>query len=139
MESISANKQDHRETSLDEKQLISQKRTGIRGVLIYMIFLFLLFIRKPVLFFTGWMAKGGALTCAVFSMGLFIGLCHKDTDPPEVPFSYGGLDEHTYVFMVVATCIGSFIMMWVGIAANWFYDVLLLRLAPPEYELRLFK
>ncbi len=40
--------------------------------------------------------------------------------------------------MLLGMLIAVFIIMCIGIADYWFYDILLLRLAPPEYELKLF-
>ncbi len=37
--------------------------------------------------------------------------------------------------MLLGMLITVFIIMCIGIAGNWFYDMLLLRLAPSEYEL----
>ncbi len=37
--------------------------------------------------------------------------------------------------MLPGMLITVFIIMCIGIAGNWFYDMLLLRLAPSEYEL----
>ncbi len=41
--------------------------------------------------------------------------------------------------MLLGMLIAAFIIMCIGIADYWFYDMLLLRLAPSEYELILFQ
>ncbi len=41
--------------------------------------------------------------------------------------------------MLLGMLIAAFIIMCIGIAGNWFYNMLLLRLAPSEYELILFQ
>ncbi|WP_273758152.1 hypothetical protein [Bartonella sp. AU55XJBT] len=72
-------------------------------------------------------------------LGFCLRLRDEDTVSYDTPVSYGELDEHTYWFMMLGILITAFIIMCIGIAGNWFYDILLLRLAPPEYELKLFK
>ncbi len=40
--------------------------------------------------------------------------------------------------MLLGMLIAIFIIMCIGIAVSWFYEIFLLRLAPPEYRLILY-
>ncbi len=81
-----------------------------------MIFLFLLLIRKPVIILTEF--RGSLLLLFILFAGYTAG-----ADPYE----------HQ-----TAMAIGYIVVMFLSAAANWGYDALLLRLAPPNYELILF-
>ncbi|WP_039761305.1 hypothetical protein [Bartonella queenslandensis] len=88
-------------------------------ICVFFLFLFLLFIRKPVIILTQFMAGGAFLMLFILWYGYMLG---------SEPY------EHQ-----TAMVIGYIIFAFFGLAANWGYDSLLLRLAPHDYEFALFQ
>ncbi|WP_019223235.1 hypothetical protein [Bartonella rattaustraliani] len=91
----------------------------ILKICVFFLFLFLLFIRRPIIILTQFMVGGSFLVLFMLWYGYMLG---------AKPY------EHQ-----TAMVIGYIIFVFLGLAANWGYDALLLRLAPPEYELILFQ
>lgn len=91
----------------------------ILKVCLFFLFLFLLLIRKPVLILTEFIAGGSLLVLFFLFTGYVAG---------AVPY------EHQ-----TATVIGYIVLIFLSLAANWGYDTLLLRLAPPDYDIMFFK
>ncbi|UNE53897.1 hypothetical protein [Bartonella machadoae] len=76
-------------------------------------------IRKPVIVLTEFLAGGSLLVLFILFTGYVSG---------AAPW------EHQ-----TAMVIGYIVIMFLSLAVNWGYDALLLRLAPPNYDLMLFK
>ncbi|MBA9083403.1 MULTISPECIES: hypothetical protein [Bartonella] len=129
MNSVSEVELNKVEESLHEQQPVPKKKRKrnlfIRILLffvarfLHLLFLFLLFIRTPVRAFLNFFA-GGSMLMVFF-------------------FVYGYLLDHETSFINMTIMIGGFIFACVCLSATWAYDTLLLRLAPPGYDLALFE
>ncbi|WP_019220177.1 hypothetical protein [Bartonella florencae] len=86
---------------------------------LFFLFLFLLLIRKPVIILTEFIAGGSLLVLFIFFTGYVAGAAPS---------------EHQ-----TAMVIGYIICIFLSLAVNWWYDTLLLRLAPSNYDFMLFK
>nr|WP_015060449.1 hypothetical protein [Bartonella sp. TT0105]ADN97102.1 hypothetical membrane protein [Bartonella sp. TT0105] len=91
----------------------------ILQICLFFLFLFLLLIRRPVIVLTEFIAGGSLLVLFIFFTGYVAG---------AAPF------EHQ-----TAMVIGYIVLIFLSLAVNWWYDTLLLRLAPSNYDFMLFK
>ncbi|PIT70398.1 hypothetical protein CEV08_04230 [Bartonella tribocorum] len=124
MDTIPENTQNAKEETLHKKHRILQKTmriifVGKSKILIFYIFLFLLLIRRPVLSVLNFFAGASALSLLFFFFGSMIGSEILGKDAPII-------------------IIGMVIFLFGSLTASWFYDALLLRLAPAKYEIMLF-
>lgn len=87
-------------------------------ILLFLLFLILLFMRRPFLAFLDFLAFGSALSLFTIGFGLLAG---------------GTLPYKIVVIIVFIIVFCS------SLCGRWFYDTLILSLAPSEYKLTLFK
>ncbi|EJF88109.1 hypothetical protein [Bartonella melophagi] len=128
MNSISEVELNKTEESLHEEPPVSKKKRKrnlfIRiflffiGRFLHLLFLFLLFIRTPVRAILSFFAGGSMLMLFFFVYGY---LLDRGTSPMNTELIIGG-----FIFACVCLCL------------TWAYDALLLRLAPPGYDIALF-
>ncbi|WP_026501011.1 MULTISPECIES: hypothetical protein [Bartonella] len=124
MDTLSTNQLNKKEKNSVSKilrvfSIVRKTLSTILKICLFFLFLFLLFIRKPVIILTEFIVGGSLLVLFIFFTGYVAG---------AAPY------EHQ-----TAMVIGYIVFIFLGLAVNWGYDTLLLRLAPPNYDFMLFK